>query len=127
MIQIYYQINNYPYSIFRGVKATLWEGGVRGTGFIHSPLLQKQGYVAEQMIHVTDWMPTLYRAAGGDPKEMGDIYLWNMISKNEKVYEQECCIILTLKVLKEPSHRETIKFCTGRLVRPGVDGTHHGK
>lgn len=80
-------MNNYPYSIFRGVKATLWEGGVRGTGFIHSPLLQKQGYVAEQMIHVTDWMPTLYRAAGGDPKEMGDIYgldLWNMISKNEK-------------------------------------------
>lgn len=76
--------NNFP---LRGVKATLWEGGVRGTGFIHSPLLKKQGYVAEQMIHVTDWMPTLYRAAGGDPKEMGDIYgldLWDMISNNEK-------------------------------------------
>jgi len=39
------------------------------------------------MIHVTDWMLTLYQAAGGDPREMGNIYgldLWNMISNNEK-------------------------------------------
>ncbi|XP_071156342.1 arylsulfatase J-like isoform X2 [Mytilus edulis] len=76
--------NNFP---LRGVKATLWEGGVRGTGFVHSPILQKQGYTAEQMIHVCDWLPTLYRAAGGDPKQMKDLDgydLWDMLSNNAK-------------------------------------------
>ena len=54
--------------VHRGLKVTQWEGGVRGVGFLHSPLLQKSGYVSEQMMHVTDWVPTLYTAAGGDPK-----------------------------------------------------------
>lgn len=76
--------NNFP---LRGVKATLWEGGVRGTGFLHSPLLKERGYTAEQMIHVCDWLPTLYRAAGGDPTEMKglDGYdLWDMLTHNGK-------------------------------------------
>jgi len=113
------------------VKATLWEGGVRGTGFIHSPLLQKQGYVAEQMIHVTDWMLTLYRAAGGDPREMGDIYgldLWNMISNNEKSVRTGMLHNIDPKGPKGALRQGDYKILyTGRLVRPGVDGTHRGK
>lgn len=72
---------------FRGVKATLWEGGVRGTGFLHSPLLKEQGYTAEQMIHVCDWLPTLYSAAGGDPTEMKGLdgyNMWDMLAHNGK-------------------------------------------
>lgn len=55
--------SNYP---LRGVKNTLWEGGVRGAGLIWSCLLTKQYRVAEQMIHISDWLPTLIEAAGGD-------------------------------------------------------------
>jgi arylsulfatase B len=46
------------------VKDTLWEGGVRGAGFIWSPLLKSAPRVSEQMMNVQDWLPTLYQAAG---------------------------------------------------------------
>jgi len=79
----YNAANNFP---LRGLKVTQWEGGVRGVGFLHSPLLQKSGYVSEQMMHVTDWVPTLYTAAGGDPKHLEDnlygVDSWSMLSEN---------------------------------------------
>ena len=45
-------------------KNTLWEGGVRGAGFVWSPLLKSAPRVANQMMNVQDWLPTLYVAAG---------------------------------------------------------------
>lgn len=69
------------------MKATLWEGGVRGVGFIHSPLLQKQGYVYNNMLHVCDWLPTLYSAAGGRPNVMKNLDgydHWEALSHNRK-------------------------------------------
>lgn len=77
---------------FRGVKATLWEGGVRGTGFIHSPLFTLNGYVSEQLVHVCDWLPTLYSAAGGNPADLGNVDgvdMWKMFSTNGKPQRTE--------------------------------------
>ncbi|XP_041354167.1 arylsulfatase B-like [Gigantopelta aegis] len=71
---------NWP---LRGVKNTMWEGGVRGTGFVHSALLKRSQYVQENLMHVTDWLPTLYQAACGDPSHLGDIdgqSLWDMLT-----------------------------------------------
>nr|CAD7603529.1 unnamed protein product [Timema genevievae] len=53
--------SNYP---LRGIKDTLWEGGVRVLGLVWSPLLQQTPRVSNQVMHVTDWLPTLYTAAG---------------------------------------------------------------
>lgn len=55
--------SNYP---LKGVKNTLWEGGVRGAGLIWSPMLENVNRVSNQTIHISDWLPTLYAAAGGN-------------------------------------------------------------
>ena len=48
------------------VKDTLWEGGVRGSGFLWSPLIKKRSRLAHQMMNIQDWLPTLYSVAGED-------------------------------------------------------------
>ncbi|XP_057307731.1 arylsulfatase B-like isoform X1 [Hydractinia symbiolongicarpus] len=57
--------NNFP---LRGAKSTLWEGGVRAAGFIHSKLLKNPGRVSMDLMHVTDWLPTFVNLAGGSVK-----------------------------------------------------------
>ncbi|KAH7646288.1 arylsulfatase b-like protein [Dermatophagoides farinae] len=72
------QGSNWP---LKGGKYTLWEGGVRGTAFIWSKLLPKP-YLSNQLMHITDILPTLYSAAGGNTSDLGDIdglNQWNQL------------------------------------------------
>ncbi|XP_028025989.1 arylsulfatase I [Bombyx mandarina] len=74
--------SNYP---LKGVKNTLWEGGVRGAGFLWSPLLDSKARVAYQKMHISDWLPTLYSAAGGDLsvlENLDGVNQWCALSKN---------------------------------------------
>ncbi|XP_070505136.1 arylsulfatase B [Chironomus tepperi] len=74
--------SNYP---LRGVKNTLWEGGVRAAGLIWSPLISEHARVSNQLMQVADWLPTLYRAAGGDlstiTTKLDGIDLWDELSQ----------------------------------------------
>ncbi|XP_075972359.1 arylsulfatase I isoform X2 [Anticarsia gemmatalis] len=74
--------SNYP---LRGVKNTLWEGGVRGAGLLWSPLLKQRSHAATQRLHLVDWLPSLYHAAGGDASEFKNLdgmNLWDALSKD---------------------------------------------
>ena len=51
----------------RGAKSSIWEGGVRVPGFIHSPLMTaSKGIVSKELFHQTDWYPTILSLAGGE-------------------------------------------------------------
>ncbi|XP_034171357.1 arylsulfatase J isoform X2 [Osmia lignaria lignaria] len=73
--------SNWP---LRGTKNTLWEGGVRGAGLIWSPKLVSPGRVSRQLFHVSDWLPTLLTAAGGDPSNLtiDGMDLWHALSED---------------------------------------------
>lgn len=73
----------------RGFKHTLWEGGVRGIGFVTGPLIQQQGKVSEELMHVSDWFATIAEAVG--IKINGSLQLdgqsqWQMIRSDLLLY-----------------------------------------
>jgi len=57
--------SNFP---FRAGKDTLWEGGVKGVGFVYTAndLIKHKKRVCMGLIDATDWAATLYHLGGGD-------------------------------------------------------------
>ncbi|KAG8194369.1 hypothetical protein JTE90_010985 [Oedothorax gibbosus] len=70
----------------RGQKFTYFEGGIRVPSFLWSPLLGlKEPRIANQLMHISDWLPTLYSAAGGHVSDLGDIdgiSMWQALKYN---------------------------------------------
>ena len=69
----------YDYPL-RGRKDTLWEGGIRGVGFVHGKMLSRSGVNCTGLIHVTDWYPTLVNLAGKSTIALKDFHLRALVS-----------------------------------------------
>ncbi|XP_050046074.2 arylsulfatase B-like isoform X2 [Dermacentor andersoni] len=74
---------NWP---LRGAKSSPWEGGSRAAAFLWSPLLDKSRRVSQQLMHITDWLPTFYALAGGLVSDLGPLDgkdMWAAVSRDE--------------------------------------------
>ncbi|XP_065306096.2 arylsulfatase J-like [Dermacentor albipictus] len=74
---------NWP---LRGAKGTLWEGGIRAAAFLWTAELLQRRRVSYQLMHITDWLPTLYSAAGGDVERLTPLDgfdMWRALTTGE--------------------------------------------
>lgn len=60
---------------------------MRGIGFIWSRRLRNAPRVSTQLMHVTDWLPTLYKAAGGNPENLNSAKLDGVDQWDALVYD----------------------------------------
>jgi len=53
----------------RGGKHTLWDGGLRASAWVHSPLLpaSARGVQYDGLMHASDWLPTFVQGLAGVP------------------------------------------------------------
>eukprot|EP01006_Ploeotia_vitrea_P014350 TRINITY_DN38672_c0_g1_i1.p1 TRINITY_DN38672_c0_g1~~TRINITY_DN38672_c0_g1_i1.p1 ORF type:complete len:532 (-),score=62.88 TRINITY_DN38672_c0_g1_i1:1078-2673(-) len=92
---------NMPY---RAGKATIFEGGVKGLGFVHSPLIPKaaRGKSVTGLMHAVDWSPTLLSTTSAPlPAGMDGINMWPaIIGANTTLGHDE--LVLNLDAHKIP-------------------------
>ncbi len=73
---------------FKGQKGSTLEGGVRVPGLVWAPGLIAGGQVLEQPVVMTDWLPTLIEAAGGDTSVIDSPdgqSMWSAIANGESI------------------------------------------
>lgn len=77
--------SNFP---FRGLKMTLFEGGVRTAAAMYARNLHSRGRTFSNLMHITDWLPTIYAAAGGDTSKLQHLDgkdQWKNIAQNKNI------------------------------------------
>lgn len=86
------EFNNWGVNLpFRGKKQTPWEGAVRVPAFIWHASLQPKVWTG--LMHITDWMPTLIAAAGGEIRtDIDGINQWESIITDGKSRRKDVLI-----------------------------------
>ena len=88
--------SNWP---LRAGKDTVFEGGVHGTGYVWGANLPKPNYDNHQLIHQTDWLPTIVEGIAGleldkDKWKLDGYNVWPTITNNSVTPRKEVLINL---------------------------------
>ncbi|CAG9822418.1 unnamed protein product [Phaedon cochleariae] len=115
--------SNHP---LRGLKDTPFEGGVRGVAFVYSPLLVQAARVSTDLMHVTDWLPTLYSAAGADiglvDSDLDGIDQWSTLAYDLPSARNDIVINLD-----EKTRNAALRFYNWKLiVGANQNGSYNG-
>lgn len=79
--------SNWP---LRGLKMTPFEGGVRVNGLLWTQNLTDFSHLWGGYMHVSDWLPTLLKAVGGNvPVGLDGLDLWENIISNQQSQRKE--------------------------------------
>ncbi|GAB0100700.1 hypothetical protein DMENIID0001_167830 [Sergentomyia squamirostris] len=76
----------------RGQKDSPWEGGVRGTAVVWTPNLHIRHYVSNDVVHITDWLPTFAHAArvtGYKWEQLDGFNIWDTLQRGSKPLRRE--------------------------------------
>jgi len=112
--------NNAP---FRGQKASYFEGGVRGAGFVYGQALGRGNVDVAGLTHVTDWFPTIEnfvaRAYGGHvhptkPRlPLDGLDIWDQLTTDKPILNRSVLLntdpISMSKALIHGSHKYMIE------------------
>ena len=88
---------NWP---LRGNKATVFEGGVRGVGFVWGKMLSKTDFDYTGLMHITDWYRTIVEGIAGlklgesETKGLDGMNMWQGITENEPSGRKEILLQL---------------------------------
>ena len=114
------QVNDQLMFVFRGTKITMWEGGVHGISFVHSNLLQNHRYISNNMLHVSDWLLTIYSHASGNISDLGTIDgvdMRKLLSNNATPVRNEL-----FHNIDPDSHFSAIRVGDYKLVQEHISG-----
>ncbi|XP_025417758.1 arylsulfatase B-like [Sipha flava] len=115
--------SNFPY---RGIKNTLWEGGVKSPSLIWAPHFQENPRVSKQLMHITDWLPTLYSAAGGNPgflpKDMDGTDQWTALTLNLPSQRNFVLLNIDEKQRYAAIIKDSWKLIVGATANGSLDG-----
>ncbi|XP_053603848.1 arylsulfatase B-like [Plodia interpunctella] len=77
----------------RGIKGTPWEGAARSIGLIWQAAISPKVY--DGLFHVSDWLPTLMNAAGGNiVKGIDGTNQWDAIINDEEIKRNDLLITI---------------------------------
>ena len=124
--------SNYP---LRGTKSTLFEGGTHGVGFVTGGFLSRSGEIISSLMHITDWYPTLFSAAGHrltEETETDGVDQWDVIRGKNTSKRTE--VVYNLKMILSPMgdiRLESYKLMFGKNFKKdgwyNIDGILNGK
>lgn len=88
---------------------------MRGAGFVYSELFKETGRISKDLIHVTDWLPTIVNLAGGSvPNHVDGVDQWDtlqnktesartevLLNIDDKIWHNSALIMGSWKIIKE--------------------------